>query len=243
MRLLVYNIAYGTGSPGREYKRLFTSHRYLRTDQKYFQQIREFIGGQQPDVIGLIEVDSGSFRTGKVNQVQELADELGHYHVCQSKYGNNSFANRVPLLRNQVNAVLTSTENAVTSYHYFPCGVKKLVIEIEIEEITFFFVHLSLRKSTRAEQLEYLSGLIPRGRPVIIAGDFNCFSGTEELRHICGDHGLINANMKNSPTYPAWEPVRQLDFILHSPQIVPDRFEIMPVELSDHLPLLMDFHV
>ncbi len=243
MRLLVYNIAYGTGSPGREYRRLFTSHRYLRTDNKYFNQIRDFVSRQKPDVIGLIEVDSGSFRTRKINQVVELAEELGHYHVCQSKYGSNSVAGRMPLLRKQVNAVLTSTENAVTRFHYFPRGVKKLVIETQIQDVFFFFVHLSLRKTARADQLKYLSSLIPHNRPVIIAGDFNCFSGTEELKHICKKHGLLNANPNNAPTYPAWEPTRQLDFILHSPQIVPDRFEIVPVELSDHLPLVLDFHI
>ena len=41
MRLLVYNIAYGTGCPGGEAKRLLTVHRYLRTSRAPFRGITD----------------------------------------------------------------------------------------------------------------------------------------------------------------------------------------------------------
>ena len=43
MRLLVYNIAYGTGSPGGESKRLITGHRYLSAPERPFRKIESFI--------------------------------------------------------------------------------------------------------------------------------------------------------------------------------------------------------
>lgn len=76
MRLLVYNIAYGTGCPGGEAKRLLTVHRYLRTSAFHFSQIVGLVYDLQPDVIGLVEADSGSWRTSGLSHPEKLAQLL-----------------------------------------------------------------------------------------------------------------------------------------------------------------------
>ena len=240
MKLLIYNIAYGTGSPGSTAGRLLTSHRYLYTDKEYFDQIVKFIHVANPDVIGLLEADNGSFRTNQVDQAEKLAKQLNHFHICDNKYGLNSPGRIIPLLKNQTNAIVTAANNNPTRFHYFPRGFKKLIIEITINGITLFLVHLSVRKKIRAQQLTFLSTIIPSGRPIIIAGDFNTFDGPVELDKLITKCNLYNPNIAQQPTYPSWKPKHQLDYILCSNSLQVSSFIIPKIEFSDHLPIIAE---
>ncbi|MHB9138385.1 MAG: endonuclease/exonuclease/phosphatase family protein [Victivallaceae bacterium] len=241
MRILVYNIAYGTGSPGGIHKQLFTAHRYLKADAEHFEKISGFIEQSNADIVGLVEADAGSYRTGYHDQIAELAARLKHYHIDSVKYGENSFSRNIPILNKQSNALLTRDRSIEAKLHFFSRGMKKLVIEAEINGVKVFVIHLALRKSVRAKQLAVLAEMIPPRAPVIVAGDFNAVADSEEMQDFMQTTGLINPNRKNLPTYPAWRPKRQLDYLLHSPEIVPEHFEIPQVVYSDHLPLIMDF--
>lgn len=240
MKLLIYNIAYGTGTPGGTARRLLTSHRYLYTNSEYFDHIAEFIDGVQPDVIGLLEVDNGSFRTNQINQVARLAERLNHFHICDNKYGLNSPGRIMPIFRNQTNAIVTSNSNNNSRFHYFPRGFKKLIIEIAIDGIMLFLVHLSIRKNTRAKQLAYLQEIVPHDKPVIIAGDFNTFGGEQELTNLKSTLQLFNPNIHQTPSYPSWKPKHQLDYILCSKHIRVMSLTVPKVKLSDHLPLIAE---
>ncbi|MFA6716914.1 MAG: hypothetical protein WCS27_16160, partial [Victivallaceae bacterium] len=84
---MVYNIAYGTGGPNGNSHRVLTSHRYIKTHGRYFEKIIDFIKESGADIVGLVEVDTGSYRTDQVNQVKKIAECLNHFHVCDTKYG------------------------------------------------------------------------------------------------------------------------------------------------------------
>ncbi|MDD5697299.1 MAG: endonuclease/exonuclease/phosphatase family protein [Victivallaceae bacterium] len=243
MRFLVYNIAYGTGGPAGNSHRVLTSHRYLKTHDRHFEKIIDFIKKANVDIVGLLEIDTGSYRTDQINQVKKIADRLNHFHVCDTKYGRNSLLRKIPYLRNQSNALLTASDNGDSKFHYLPRGMKKLVIESTINQVTFFLVHLALTRKVRQIQLEYLVGLIPENRPVIVAGDFNTMQGCGELRPLLSRCGLKSANRDNRATYPAWGPQKELDYILCSEGIRINGFEIPPVKYSDHQPLILDFEV
>lgn len=148
MRLLVYNIAYGTGCPGGEAKRLLTVHRYLRTSAFHFSQIVGLVYDLQPDVIGLVEADSGSWRTSGLSHPEKLAQLLSEEVLTvpkpDSKYGPTSFLSRMPYLKSQTNALLARSDSEEKK-HYFPCGTKKLILERESDGITVFLVHLGCR--------------------------------------------------------------------------------------------------
>ena len=53
---------------------------YLRSSRKVLEQITQFIRNENPDLIGLVEVDTGSIRTRMVNQAEYIADSLGPLH-------------------------------------------------------------------------------------------------------------------------------------------------------------------
>jgi endonuclease/exonuclease/phosphatase family metal-dependent hydrolase len=243
MRFLLYNIRYGTGA-GEDFHFPVPFSGYLRRTNTNLRRITEFIKTVQPDIVGLIEVDSGSFRSAGRNQAEIIADDLEHYHVYQSKYRPNALIRRLPVFSKQGNAFLTGQQIKTQTFHYFSEGIKRLVIELELEQCTIFLVHLSLKYRHRQNQLGDLYELIKQvKKPVIVAGDFNAYWGDQELQLFLGATGLENANKDSAPSHPSWAPRMQLDFILHSADITIRRFDIPHVHYSDHLPLVCDFDV
>jgi endonuclease/exonuclease/phosphatase family metal-dependent hydrolase len=216
----------------------------LKGTRKNTRVISDFIKSFDPDIIGLVEVDNGSLRSLRQCQAAQLSDDLGHRHLYQSKYRETSLFRNLPILRYQGNAFLTRNEIKTSKFHYFNTGIKRLVIELELEKFTLFLVHLSLKHRHRQDQLKDLYTLFKEQRkPVIIAGDFNAFWGDQELHLFLAATGLMNANTAGQPTFPSLEPQRELDFILHSPEIRVTHFEIPQVTYSDHLPLVCDFEI
>jgi len=203
----------------------------------------KFIQEQDPDILGLIEVDTGSYRTNFTNQVELIAAHLKQHHQSSVKYKHGILTKAFPILRKQANAVLTKKKLPAGNFHYFPAGVKRLIIEVDIDGMRFFLVHLAIQKSVRKVQLAHLAKLAKGRTPVIIAGDFNTFSGSQEIRGFQEELGLFNPNEQGHPTYPSWKPEKQIDFILCSKHVRVHRFEIPKVKYSDHLPIVMDFNV
>ena len=237
---MLYNIRYGTH--GNQLK--FPLLGMLGRTHDHLDEIIEFIRIQNPDVVGLIEVDSGSYRSDRTSQVERIAEELGHFHAYCSKYAVDSFWQRIPIYNKQGNAFLAKDTIHGERFHYLERGMKKLVIELELEKVTFFLVHLALSYKTRQMQILHLYNMIKEtNRPYIVAGDFNAFMGEDEIQLLMSASGLQNADKEMKPTFPSGKPSRHLDFVLHSSEIKINRFDIPPVTLSDHLPLVVDFEV
>lgn len=241
MRLLLYNIRYATGHKNAYHLPVPFAGFFKRTSVN-LQRIINFIASVNPDIVALVEVDSGSYRTGYFCQAQVIAEQLGYNCIVESKYRADSIAQKVPVLRQQCNALLTKQTIEDFHFHYFEQGVKRLVLQTDLLSVAIFIVHLSLKYRHRQNQLEQLHALTRDiGKDVIIAGDFNTFWGSRELNLFLAATGLKNANLTNSPSHPSHAPQRQIDFILHSPGIRIDSFYIPDVRLSDHSPLVCDF--
>jgi endonuclease/exonuclease/phosphatase family metal-dependent hydrolase len=119
-----------------------------------------------------------------------------------------------------------------------------MVCDLELEHVTGFLVHLALSFKVRQQQILHLFNLIEQTkRPHILAGDFNAFMGEDEIKLLMSASGLRNADQTMQPSFPSKKPKRHLDFILHSPEIKIKEFCMPRVELSDHLPLWIDFDV
>ena len=240
MRFLLYNIRYGTGGKRPE----MPWKGYLRRTTENLERIAAFIQSMDPDIIGLLEVDAGSYRSRKRNQAQEIAEMLGHHHSYQTKYGQSSVARWLPLFRNQGNAFIVRDRIHREQFHYFNRGVKRLVIELRLARLTVFLVHLALGYRTRRGQLRELAELVnSRSGPLVVAGDFNLLRGGGELVWFLNSTGLNGAGAKGQLTFPSWAPRRKLDYVLHSPAIRVTRTTVPRVAYSDHLPVVCDFEI
>jgi endonuclease/exonuclease/phosphatase family metal-dependent hydrolase len=217
---------------------------YLLGNQNVLPDITSFIKSADPDIVGLIEVDTGSIRSRKVNQAEKIAEDLGMNTSYEIKYSENSLNQMVPIVRKQGNAFLAADRVHGETFHYFDTGIKRLIIELEMESFSVFLVHLSLKYRHRHLQLRRLFDLIDATeKPVIVCGDFNTFWGENEIYLFMRAAGLRSANTKSMFSYPSRAPRKELDFILYQDGITVTDFEIPQVRFSDHLPLICDFQI
>jgi endonuclease/exonuclease/phosphatase family metal-dependent hydrolase len=243
MRLLLYNIRYGVGA-GASMHMPLPGAGYLLGNKDVLPDITRFIKSVDPDIVGLIEVDTGSIRSRKINQAESIATELGMNSSYETKYGTRSLNQLLPIIRKQGNAFLAAPRVHGETFHYFETGIKRLIIELEMESFAVFLVHLSLKYRHRHLQLRKLYDLIEEtSKPVIVAGDFNTFWGEHEIYLFMRAAGLRSANTNSLPSYPSRAPRKELDFVLYQDGIQVTNFEIPDVRHSDHLPLVCDFEV
>ena len=182
MRLLTFNIAYGTGSARNMKNNLLSAHHYLRAPKRNIEKICRFIRAHQPDIVALVEVDTGSFRTGFTDQARLIADNLDDAFYCSEiKYHADSIGRKLPILRKQANAILCRNSMPIIKYHYLPVGFKRLVIELDLPDFKLYLVHLALQAKTRQKQYDALAEMAKNAeKPCIITGDFNTFNGSAE---------------------------------------------------------------
>jgi len=215
---------------------------YVLGNQSVLPEITRFIKSKDPDVVGLIEVDTGSIRSRNVNQAEKIAADLGMNTSYETKYGEKSFNQILPIVRKQGNAFMAAPRVHGEKFHYFDTGIKRLIIELEMEKYAIFLVHLSLKYRHRHLQLRHLFDLIDATKkPVVVAGDFNTFWGENEIYLFMKAAGLRSANVDSRPTYPSRSPRKELDFVLYQEGIEITGFDVPDIKLSDHLPLVCDF--
>jgi endonuclease/exonuclease/phosphatase family metal-dependent hydrolase len=243
MRLLLYNIRYAVGG-GASMHMPLPGAGYVLGNQSVLPEITRFIKDVDPDIVGLIEVDTGSIRSRMVNQAEKIATDLRMNTSYETKYGSKSINQILPIVRKQGNAFMAAARVHGEKFHYFDTGIKRLIIELEMAEFAVFLVHLSLKYRHRHLQLRHLHDLIEATeKPVIVAGDFNTFWGENEIYLFMRAAGLKSANIDGLPTYPSRAPRKELDFVLYQEGISVSSFEVPDVRLSDHLPLICDFEV
>jgi endonuclease/exonuclease/phosphatase family metal-dependent hydrolase len=243
MRLLLYNIRYAVGG-GASMHMPLPGAGYVLGNKDVLPEITRFIKSVDPDIVGLIEVDTGSIRSRKVNQAEKIASDLGMNTSYETKYGSKSFNKMLPIVRKQGNAFMAAPRVHGEKFHYFDTGIKRLIIELEMEDVAVFLVHLSLKYRHRHLQLRRLYDLIEETKkPVIVAGDFNTFWGENEIYLFMKAAGLMSANPDGISTYPSRAPRKELDFILYQQGINVTGFDVPQVKHSDHLPLVCDFEI
>lgn len=243
MRLLQYNIRYAVGG-GASLHVPLPGAGYVLGNQSTLPEITKFIKSVDPDIVGLIEVDTGSIRSRRVNQAEKIAADLGMHTSYETKYGVKSLNKMLPIVRKQGNAFMAAARVHGEKFHYFDTGIKRLIIELEMDHYAVFLVHLSLKYRHRHLQLRRLYDLIKDvKKPVLVTGDFNTFWGEDEIYLFLKAAGLTSANAEGLPTYPSRSPRKELDFVLYQDGIEVTNFEVADVRLSDHLPIICDFEL
>ena len=206
-----------------------------------------------PDILTLIEVDTGSLRSRGKDQVKFIEKKLGMTSFVEKvKYpihGWLKFFHHVPILGKQANAIISKYKLSKIKYHVFHEGTKRMVIEATVncpKPVTLLAAHLALGKKARAAQIKELIGIVNKIKnPVILMGDFNTFNGEAEMKELMQKTHLkdrIKLDKKSIPfTEPAWHPSKRLDYILTSPKLKVTKYSILHYAFSDHLPLMVDF--
>ncbi len=235
LQLLSYNIQVGIDSHQfshyltRSWRHLLPNKQRQHNLEGVSQILHNF------DIVALQEVDSGSLRSGFINQVDYLG-QTGQfsdwYHQCNRNLGK---------IAQQSNGLLSRIPIRSVSNHKLPGripgrGAIEAVIGEEDSQIAVYVVHLSLGKRARSLQLDYLAEETQKHPHVIVMGDMNCT--TEELQSWAEKADLsLAGHDEDLTTYPSWQPQTHIDHVLVSESLKVIETKVLPFRYSDHLPL------
>ncbi len=240
LRLLSYNIQ--SGLTTRKYSEYVTrGWRHVLPVPSRMSNL-EGIGAliADYDIVGLQEVDTGSLRSGFVDQAAYLAQRGGFPFV------HDQSNRRIGVISQHSNALLSRLRPAEVELHKLPGlipgrGVMQVRYGDGADALHVFILHMSLGRRGRMQQLGFVAELIGEARDVVVMGDLNCTSGSPELEALQRATGLREPGPTALHTFPSWSPRRQLDHILVSPSIAVERVEVLNhAAFSDHLPLAME---
>ncbi len=238
LRLLSFNMQAGTST--RQFRDYLTqSWRQVlpnRQRMRALEQLAQELDGY--DLVAIQEADAGSLRSGFLNQTQYLAEKAGYaYCTWQSN-------RRVGSVAHVSNGLLSRHEPVRVEDHKLPGRIPGrgalLAVYGEGEQsLAICVVHLSLGKRSRQQQFDYLAEILADHPNRVLMGDTNCpFDSPEMLRFL--SRAELAEPRELLPTYPAWAPDRAIDHILVSYHIPVLDYQVLPMQLSDHLPVVME---
>jgi endonuclease/exonuclease/phosphatase family metal-dependent hydrolase len=234
LRLLTFNIQSGT--PANSYREYLTSSWRHVLPSAVRQENLEAIAGlvMDYDMVGLQEVDSGSLRSGFINQSRYIATHAAMpywFHQSNRKVGTMAYSG---------NGFLAHYEPDSIEEHRLPGAIPgrgALFLNFGGESgLTVAVVHLALGQLARASQLKYLHEKLQGQRHVVVMGDFNAEAESTKLSQFCEALNL-DAPTRTVASFPSWKPQRSLDHILVSRTLKTGAAEVIDVGYSDHLPV------
>ncbi|MEJ2610955.1 MAG: endonuclease/exonuclease/phosphatase family protein [Candidatus Thiodiazotropha sp.] len=240
LRLLSYNIQAGADTRRyseyvtRGWKQMLPHKDQLNNLNHIAHLLKDF------DVVGLQEVDSGSFRSGFIDQTAYLAELAGFpywYRQVNRKLGK---------LAQHSNGVLSRVQPSMIAEHRLPGlpGRGAVLMEFQTNEkpLGICMMHLALGKRARLRQFSYISDLVSHYSHLVLMGDFNCGCGSQEFQYL-----IERTNLQGSGcdmlTFPSWRPRRKLDHILASPSLTVAKSEVLNYTHSDHLPISLEIEL
>lgn len=238
MKILSLNAGYFLGYTGTPADYVMHPWKAVTGSKNETAAINEFVTlvrDIDPDAVALQELDTGSIRTRTDGQMQYIADRLPNDYTAyaSTKYGNRLFR-QAPILQYMANGTLC--KQGTVQDHYLDSGVKSLVQEVQIEDMSMFSVHLArFGTRTRQRQLRELAELISEREQTLIVGDFNAMNGASEA-DLLREHGLSISSPGN--TFPSSQPTYPLDLTAYS-QDLNVGCRTLDCTLSDHRPILV----
>jgi endonuclease/exonuclease/phosphatase family metal-dependent hydrolase len=236
VRVLSYNIHKGIGGRDRRYQ---------------LDRIIDVIELENPDLICLQEVDRGVPRSRHDDQPRLLADYFTakeklfqlNVHLKVGGYGNLMLSRCPFVRRHQISLRLNRKK---------PRGAQMAVIETPEGQMQLVNWHLGLVEAERTWQVQHLLNhhlFREAGElPTLIIGDYNDWRNNlaQAVFEEAGFH-QVTAPPSRFRSFPAYLPVCSLDKAFHRGALTIRHARVahsaLARQASDHLPLVVDFHL
>ena len=230
-----------------------SAHQLLLSESQLgqnLQKIVDVLDKQNPDVVGLQEIDAPSFWSARQDQAKFLAtrfSSLPNYIHGRHVDGFGLHYGTAVLSRLPIASAYSGRFSATPPT--FPKGF--VIAQIKCPQMPdgvfdFVSVHLdfasSARRSQQADSL--IERLAARDSPLIVVGDFNCnwSDSGSVLPKICKELELHTFEATaGKVTFP--KTAARLDWILLSKHFKLESFEILPENVSDHLAVVAKLRI
>jgi endonuclease/exonuclease/phosphatase family metal-dependent hydrolase len=236
LRVLSYNIQAGVDT--QHYRHYLTqSWKHVLPHRERLlnlNRIATLLG--EYDLVGLQEVDSGSLRSGFVDQTEYLAHRAGFpYWFQQVNRSLGKFAQHS-------NGLLSRQRpRRVIEYRLPGLPGRGAIFALygHDDGLVVCIMHLSLGKRARLRQMAYIGERLQEYPHAVVMGDLNCSCDSREMRLLMERAGLQEPSCEKS-TFPSWRPMRKIDHILVSESLDIQNPRVVNYPLSDHLPIGID---
>jgi endonuclease/exonuclease/phosphatase family metal-dependent hydrolase len=235
LRLLSFNIQVGI-STARYRQYLTNGWKHLLPHEARADNLRS-IGDlvADYDVVALQEVDTGSLRSGFVNQVEYLAYR-GNFPYWYAQLNRD-----LGPIAQHGNGLLSRLQPSELEDHKLPgtfAGRGAIVSRFRFggADVLVVLLHLSLGERSRHQQLSYVRSLIKDEAHVVVMGDMNSHLSGLLFDSPLADTSLLPA-ADSKPTYPSWRPALTLDHVLVTPALTIRSCDVLDCNLSDHRPV------
>ena len=206
------------------------------------------------DLVLLQEVDRGTKRSGKVDQVRTLEERSGFAAAFGrsldydgGQYGIAALS-RAGIAASFTEALPVKPPQARSGGSYEPRAALVIVARTPMGNITALNTHLDASRDEgyRLQESAHILTLIERNKkarlPIVAGGDFNAEPGSEVHTRLLAA-GLRDAWMEcgagDGFTYPADKPVKRIDYLFLSAGLRCTHAEVIDTRVSDHRPLLV----
>jgi endonuclease/exonuclease/phosphatase family metal-dependent hydrolase len=236
LRVMTYNIHVGVGMDKRQ----------------DLARIAAVIRRERPDLVGLQEVDRGVERTGRVDEIRELARLTGmdyaFAHNLNYQGGQYGVAvlSRFPILAIDHRRYLNTREPQRR-------GFIRVEVEVKGRRVSFVTTHLDWQHEDGRlyEARQMLDALNSVRGPVIVTGDFNeepdggayqlmLKSGFADASP--GGMSVVDKEPENVATYPADKPSKRIDYVFYRVDGKTRQLggAVIDTPASDHRPLVVE---
>lgn len=251
--------AAATGGPGRGGGRTrtlragsFNIHHGVGLDRLLnLERVAQVIEDEQPDVIGLQEVDRHfGERSDFVDQARWLADRLGMRVVFganldfdpltagaeRRQYGTAILSRyRIHRWRNTLLPRPAGGEQR---------GLLEARVTVRGVPVRVFNTHLQHdSQAERLAQIAQVRAIVADSREsVVLVGDLNATPESPEIEAITEDltDTWVEAGEGDGYTYDAETPHARIDYVLTSADVVARTAAVVTTDASDHLPVVAD---
>lgn len=233
LRVMTYNIHVGVG-----------------IDKKLdLRRIADVINREQPDLVGLQEVDRGVKRTEGKDEIAELA-ALTRMHFAFApnldfqggKYGV-AILSRMPL--NSIMHLMFENKREAERR-----GMLNVEVNVDGKLINFVTTHLDYQYADgrlfETEQL--LKDLEEVKGPLIVVADFNDVpegSAYKLMDTLFDDAWIVSRAKGEGFSYPADKPVKRIDHIFYRPsnRVRAKKAWVVETLASDHVPVMAELEI
>jgi endonuclease/exonuclease/phosphatase family metal-dependent hydrolase len=216
--------------------------------------IAALVKDQKPDLVLLQEVDRGTSRSGKIDQVAELSKATKYdsafspslLHYDGGEYG-------IALLSRGMIGYRATTPLPVFPVQARAGGSHEprvaLVAILSVRDDTWRVINTHLDPSAdggRPQEVRALVNAIhtqqTAGSPLVAGGDFNSTPDDPVLQPIRGaglHDAWVECGSGDGFTYPADKPVKRIDYLWMSEGMRCASAQVLDTQVSDHRPLLV----